>query len=356
MKYNKVLFVGLGGAGQRHLRILRELMPRDTCFAAYRRTSATPFLRPDFTVDGTKSVETEYRLRIFDSLEASFADKPDLTVISTPTSCHREPMMMALAAGSSIVLEKPWAETLTGFAKFSAGILAKKLNFLISYQRRYHPYIARVQHALKAGVIGRPVAASFTVYSNVPAWHAYEDWRNLYAVRSDMGGGVLLTEIHEIDLAIWFFGLPDSVFGSGGNRSSESLSVEDTVQMLLLYANFSVQLTLCFMHKRPCRNFHIAGTNGEIAWDGQTNMLNINAFGASIESESDAAFSNDAMFVSQTQHFLSDWKLHDTKGALAAAMGPLAVVEAAKRSMQSGRAEKVDAGLWASLQTKHLLP
>ena len=79
-----------------------------------------------------------------------------------------------------------------------------------------------------------------------------------------MGGGVLLTEIHEIDLVSWFFGIPDKVFCSGGNRSEEELDVEDTVQITLIYKDFSVQITLCFMHKKQSRNFHIAGSSGDI--------------------------------------------------------------------------------------------
>jgi predicted dehydrogenase len=342
MNFPKVLFVGLGGAGQRHLRIFRKLLPENTVFGAFRRTGSTPLLRSDFTVDDQNTVESAYKLRMFDSLESAFADGPNLTVISTPTSCHREPMMMAMEAGSGVLVEKPWAESLQGFSKFRDGMLARKLPFHISFQRRFHPQIAGAHQAVKSGVIGRPVTATFTVYSNVPSWHSYEDWRNLYAVRTDMGGGALLTEIHEIDLANWFFGPPDAVFCSGGNRGSEKLAVEDTVQMTLLYANFSVQITLCFMHKRPSRSFHIAGTEGDIFWDEATNKLNVTPFTTSTEDYSAPTLTNDAMFVAQAQRFLTNWTLEDSKKSLSIAANSLAIVEAAKRSMLSGRAEPVD--------------
>jgi len=114
MSFGKVLFVGLGGAGQRHLRILRQLLPEGTAFTAYRRTGRTPFLRPDFTVHEGNNLESAYNLKIFDSLESAFDDRPDLTVVSTPSSCHREPMMMAMEAGSGVLVEKPWAEIFRG--------------------------------------------------------------------------------------------------------------------------------------------------------------------------------------------------------------------------------------------------
>ena len=338
----KVLFIGLGGAGQRHLRIFRQLLPENTLFTTYRHTGATPFLRSDFTVDEKNTVETAYDLQTFKTLSSAFADGPDLTVISTPTSCHRKPMVMAVEAGSGVFVEKPWAESLHGFTEFSNAVVAKHLPFHISFQRRFHPQIAQARKAVKSGVIGRPVAANFNVYSSVPSWHPYENWRSLYAVRSDMGGGVLLTEIHEIDLANWFFGLPETVFCSGGNRSAENLAVEDTVQLTLLYANFSVQITLCFMHKAPSRSFHIAGTDGDIFWDGVANRLTVDRFAEESEEQTAPSFTNDAMFMAQAERFLTNWTASDTRESLASAADSLAIVEAAQRSMHTRSAEFVN--------------
>ena len=43
---------------------------------------------------------------------------------------------------------------------------------------------------------------SVTVGSDVRLWHPYEDFRDLYACRSDLGGGVLYTECHEIAVVL----------------------------------------------------------------------------------------------------------------------------------------------------------
>lgn len=338
----KLLFIGLGGAGQRHLRIFRQLLPASTIFTAYRHTKATPLLKSDFTIDPNGTIEDKYSLQTFDSLETAFDCAPDLTVISSPSSCHRKHMIMAVEAGSGVLVEKPWGESLEGFSDFSRSLLQKSLPFHISFQRRFHRQIAQARDAIISGLIGRPMAASFTVFSNVPSWHSYEDWRNLYAVRGEMGGGALLTEIHEIDLAHWFFGLPEAVFCAGGNRSSEKLSVEDTVHITLLYDNFSVHITLCFMHKSTSRSFHIAGSNGDIVWNESTNSLAITQFNKSHKINSNALIANEEMFTLQADRFLNNWTLSDTKESLASAAGSLAIVEAAKRSMHSKSAEFVD--------------
>lgn len=342
MSYSKVLFVGLGGAGQRHLRVLRSLLPARSRFMAYRSTRKTPLLRPDFTPDETRSLEAEFGLVSFPSLESAFSERPDLTVISTPTSMHREPMGFALDTGSAIIVEKPWAESLHGFVEFRNRVIASSLPFQISFQRRFHPLIAKAREWVISGTIGRPVAASFSVFSHVPAWHAYEDWRSLYAVRKELGGGVLLTECHEIDLAYWFFGVPEKVFCSGGNRIDTGLDVEDTVQMDLLYGGLSVQISLCFLHPQQSREFHIAGTDGSVSWTSDGNRLSIITHAEPVaEPICDAAFRNDSMFIDQATAFLYDWTAENSQRALEAAGTSLAIIDAARRSMRSRCAENV---------------
>jgi predicted dehydrogenase len=341
LKVSKVLFIGLGGAGQRHLRILKNLLPEDVEFFSYRRIGKTPLLNSDFTVDKTRSIEEKFNIKMLNSLNEAFEVSPELTVISTPTSCHRESLMMAMEAGSSIIVEKPWAEDLTDFSLFSNGILNKKLPFLISFQRRYHPLILKAYHLFKSGSIGRPMVANFTVFSDVTTWHGYEDWRTLYAVRKELGGGVLLTEIHEIDLVYWFFGIPNAVHCTGGNRSSERLNVEDTVQLTLIYASFSVQITLCFINKIKMRSFYISGTEGTLSWDETFNKLVLSTFTKTPEEFFSPSFTNDSMFISQAEHFFSNWSYKNSEESLLSAGYSLAIVEAARKSMKSGNTENI---------------
>ena len=342
MKYKKILFIGLGGAGQRHLRILYDLLPKSTEFFAFRSKSTTPLLNADFTVNSKSTLKKEYNLTELDSVESAFSIKPDLTVISTPSSLHVEYMMKAVENGSAVFVEKPWSNNLNNFTEFRDLIINKNTAFNISFQRRYDTKISKVNKLIKKGEIGKPISASFNVFSNVPFWHPYEDWKKLYAVNAKMGGGVLLTEIHEIDLVSWFFGIPDKVFCSGGNRSEEELDVEDTVQITLIYKDFSVQITLCFMHKKQSRNFHIAGSSGDITWDSSTNKLTFSSFDDKNNSFTDNdPTTNDDMFYNQARKFINDWSLDDTKLSLNSASCSLAIVEAAKKSIISNQIEKI---------------
>jgi predicted dehydrogenase len=336
MKPGSVLFVGLGGAGQRHLRVLRQRLP-DARFLAFRQTRSTPLLAPDFSVK-PGNVEEAYGLTTVTSLSDAFAGRPDLVVIATPSSLHYEPMMAAARHGASLLVEKPWSSTLAGFETFRTAVQASRGRFRISFQRRFHPLLRRVKKLVESGQLGSIASVRMAVGSYVPDWHPYEDWKQLYAVRRELGGGVLLTEIHEIDLAFWFFGVPRRVLCLCGNFGAERLDVEDTAQLTLEYPNFVVQISLCFMQREPRRGIEIAGAGGYVTCDLVANRLqHVDYRSGQRTTDSPASVSNEALFEWQADALLVD-DSNDTEEQLRAAWCSQAIVAAARLSAKDGRA------------------
>lgn len=340
----KILFVGLGGAGQRHARIFRSLLPGAE-FTAYRARRTTPLLHADFSLDGDAEVESRYGLRPFQSLEAALDDHPDLAVIATPTALHMAVARQAAERGIGLFVEKPLSHDLDGVAELREAVARNALPFMVSFQRRFHPLIARARSMIAEGIIGKIVSASFTVASYVPAWHPYEDFRSLYAVRRDLGGGVLLTEIHEIDLCAWFFGPPETVYCNSGTFGGVPMDVEDTAQISLRYPDFAVRVDLCFMQRRTGRSFAVAGTDGHLEWSQDGNVLIHEDYLREKRTETaDPDFPNDAMFLNQARYLFGPFDpAVDTGCYLDAAALSLEIVAAAKRSMTTGRAEPVSA-------------
>ena len=111
MEYNKVLFIGLGGAGQRHLRVISKLSP-NSIYLAFRTTNKTPLLRANFTVDQDNSIKDSYSLRIVETFEKGLLERPELVVISTPTSLHMNFALKAVRSGANVLVEKPFSHNL----------------------------------------------------------------------------------------------------------------------------------------------------------------------------------------------------------------------------------------------------
>lgn len=353
-KTKRVLFVGLGGAGQRHLRIFKKLLPHQTAFSAFRSLKKTPPLNEDFSIDGESSLEARYGLKLFGALEESFEDQPDLVVIANPTSMHLEVAQKSAERNINVFVEKPFSNSLEGFDEFKKTVLKNGLFFFICFQRRFHPCLKRIKWLIAEGALGRIITAVFNVGSYVPAWHPYEDFRNLYACRKDLGGGVLLTEIHELDLCYWYFGWPEYIDCVGGNFSDVPLDVEDTAHVILKYPGFSVNINLCFMQKYTRRDLYIAGTRGYVEWSADGNKLKwVNYENNQEESFADPDYPHEAMFSSQAAYFLNEMSQSDAAANLEIAKASLAIVEAAKTSMQRGMEIKMNAAGLKELEKAH---
>ena len=342
--FKRILFIGLGGAGQRHLRLFKEfLSDEDVEFIAFRSTSKTPLLNPDFSINQEDSIESFYRIKVFTELENALNSGPDLAVISTPTSTHMKYASICASKGISIFVEKPLSHNLDGFELFKEKILNNKLYFYVSFQRRFHPYLMQIYKIIKNNKLGKIINAKFNVCSFVPDWHKYENFRDLYACRSELGGGVLLTEIHEIDLCYWYFGLPESVLCTGGNYSIEKLNVEDTAHLILKYKNFAAQISLCFMQKHNQRELSIAGTKGFVQWKDSGNEFIFDDYEKEEKAiYSNSEYNNDDMFRDQTANFMKYHKQKDSIANVESAKASIAIVEAAKASMRSNMAVNID--------------
>ena len=341
MEFKSIFFVGLGGAGQRHLRIFKERLPLETQFSAFRATKKTPLLNSDFSVNQEITVQQKFDLTLFNSLEEAFNSKPDLIVISTPSSLHYDVALQAAKQSIHVFIEKPFSHNLDGFSDFSQFILENELIFFVSFQRRFHPYMRKIKELLEIGKLGKIISAHFDVCSYVPEWHKYENFRELYACRQDLGGGVLLTEIHELDLCAWYFGLPDLVYCAGGNFSDVNLDIEDTAHMTLKYQDFNVQVDLCFMQQHNRRELYIAGTKGYVEWNMEGNQFLFHDYETNEkEAITDSNLSNDDPFLAQATDFLSRTS-SESPNELTKAQNSLLIVEAAKQSMKTGAEIKI---------------
>lgn len=333
----RILFVGLGGAGQRHLRVLHELLRDDGVeMLAYRSSKRTPVLRPDFSVETGVSLLEKYGLREVGSVQEGLDSEPQLVVVSTPTSLHLEPAQAAAERGIDLIVEKPLSHDLVGFSALAQAVVGHASKFMVSFQRRFHPLVRETADLLKDGQIGSVKYVEVRVASFVPEWHGYEDFRGLYACRAELGGGVILTEIHEIDLCLLWFGLPKSVYCLGGARAGQGLDVEDCVHMLLDYGHLSVDVRLDFMNRMSERSIRISGTQGTAVLDLQSNRLCIyGADGVSSERSLSGDYDATDQFRLQARNFFERLEPGDMR-YLEAAEATLLVAGAAKKSLEVG--------------------
>jgi predicted dehydrogenase len=338
--FKRILFIGLGGAGQRHLRLFKEnLSDNKTEFIAYRKQKKTPPLNPDFSVNQEQSLEDMYGVIVFNSIKEALDTNPDLAVISTPSSMHLEYAQLCAEKGINIFVEKPLSNSLDGLSELKETVNKNKVGLQVGFQRRFHPHFQKTNEIIKSNKLGKITNAIFTVASYIPRWHPYEDYLDLYACRKDLGGGVLLTEIHEFDLCVWYFGKPESVTCVGGTYSDVGMDVEDTVHVTLDYTSFSVQINLTFWQKHHERTVAISGENGYLTWNQDDDQLLAEYFDENIEN-CEYEYNNpgnDAMFDQQIKSVLENLTYQNSMHSLDDSALSIAIVESAKQSMAEKR-------------------
>lgn len=294
-----ILFFGLGGAGQRQLRIMRGLFPGNQ-FYAFRFKNKTPLLNSDFSVNIKSSLEEQYQIKILDNFSETSKIKPFLTVISLPTSMHAEYSLYAHSIGSNVLVEKPGFFKNEEIISLKNKFLNSKLKFMVGFQRQFNPVLNLLKNILNSGELGELKKGLIKVSSFVPNWHSYENYQDLYACKSTLGGGVLHTECHEIFLICTLFGSPEYCKKKYTTSPSHNIDVGDTCNLEIVFKKFNIFCDISFFREPNERNITFIMSLGTIILDLNSNKITIIKKGKEIK-EKKFNFSNDYLFDLQAR-------------------------------------------------------
>jgi predicted dehydrogenase len=339
----KLLMAGLGGIGQRHVRNLRTLLGPQAEILAFRVRRDTPTLTDSLGVEPGANVDEKYGLRVVTDLDAALGEGPDAVFVCNPSSLHLSVALKAARAGAALFIEKPLSSDLDGVGELINLVESRQLVGLVGYQMRFHPGLVRAAALLEQGAIGRVVAVRIEVGEYLPGWHTYEDYRQMYASRADLGGGVILSQIHELDYVYWLFGMPKRVFALGGHLTRLEVDVEDTASILLECSvdgrAIPVHVHQDYIQRPPSRTCEIVGDAGKILID--LRLLTLTAYdgeGNLIESSENPGFERNQLFLDEMTHFLACVEGRESpRVSIRDGARSLAIALAAKESIATGQ-------------------
>ncbi|MEW6715896.1 MAG: Gfo/Idh/MocA family oxidoreductase [Chloroflexota bacterium] len=250
----KFLIAGFGSIGRRHFRNLLTLGERDILL--YRTYQST---LQDDELAGFLA-ETD--------LKEALAHKPDAVIVSNPTAYHLDVAIPAAEAGCHILIEKPVSYSMERMDTLENAVQRGGGHVLVGFQFRFHPGFRKVASLLSEGVIGRPLSVRAHWGEYLPDWHPWEDYRQGYSARTDLGGGVILTLCHPLDYLCWLFGDVEALWAFSGSISDLKIPVEDTAEIGLRFANGIIgSVHLDYNQRPPAHTVEIVGTQGTIQWD-----------------------------------------------------------------------------------------
>jgi predicted dehydrogenase len=321
----KVLIVGCGSIGRRHATNLHAIGVNDLLLfdTDHRRSEA---------------LASGLGVKSFNTLESAYKERPDAAMICVPTGLHTQLAREALEQGCHLFIEKPISHSLDGVAEFVNEAEQRRRVLLVGYNFRFDPLADELAKCIRAGRIGHVTSARLHSGCYLPSRHPWEDYRTGYAARQELGGGVILDAVHELDLALWLFGEPDKVYCAGGKLSRLEIDVEDTAEIVLSYRSSVVSIHLDYVQQPAERRGEVTGERGQIKVDLFSRELRyFDGQNRQWHTRGDYCPLEDA-YKLEVRHFL-DCLQGRSKPRVdgATAIQSLRLAEAAKQSMQFGR-------------------
>ena len=241
MVKKNVLIIGKGSIGKRHSKLFMKIGCK---VFFYRSDDKNIFLKKKY----------------------------DLICICNPSALHFKTFKKFKDFSKNFLFEKPAAckeKDINNIKK-----IAKNENIQIfsGYMLRHDPKIILIKKKLKKLKLRY---SNFVWQSYLPDWHPWEDYRNSYASQKKLGGGVLFTCSHEIDLANFLFGKVKKVFCTE-TLSNISTDVENSVLIILEHqSGVKSNLVIDFSSTQKQRFFEIYSDEKSMRWDFVNDKIKI---------------------------------------------------------------------------------
>jgi predicted dehydrogenase len=320
---DRVLVVGCGSIGQRHLRNLVAL--------------GTVEVHATDLSSGRREEAQRIGATVHPDLDAALSASPTAVLICTPPVAHVDPARSAVEAGAHLLIEKPIAAELEGVDDLLEAALRRDRVVLVGYNLRYHAGLRRAKQLLDDGAIGRPllVRAEFGWY--LPDWRPQRDYRTTYSAQRALGGGIVLDASHEIDYVRWLAGEVATVSATLARVGSLELDVEDTAALAMTHSSGMVsEIHVDLLQRAYSRGCKVVGTEGTIVWEMREGIRVQRGGSAQWASTPIAPDWND-MYRDEVAHFLACVEGRERPRVTGAdGRRVLEIALAAKRSARDG--------------------
>ena len=294
---SRILIVGIGSIGKRHLRVARKLLPQAKIAVLRHKVElAVP--------EGADVVFTD----IAEALD--FA--PTLAVIANPATLHISTAMQLADIGVHLLIEKPVSVTCEGVKDLIELCKAKNKVLAIGYNLRFLLSIQKFKSMLDSQVIGSVWSVRSEVGQYLPYWRPDSDYRNSVSAQSTLGGGALLELSHEIDYLRWIFGDVEWVEAVISKQSDLDIDVEDTAHLLLGFDAVVTErpliasINIDFIRQDTTRLCTAIGKLGSLRWNGISGTVELWKQGAQDWQEIYKNQSaHDESYVAEWENFIS---------------------------------------------------
>ncbi len=310
-----ILILGLGSIGQRHLRNLNKLKINAKYFA-YRKKFSSPSLSTFNKVLKT-NIKKKYSLNYINNLKDIKRKNIDCAFVCTPSSHHAEQTIFLLKNNINCFIEKPLATNFSQLKKIEKILKSKKnIITMIGYQLKFNPIINYLEKIIykKNAFLGKILYVNISHGEHIDDFHPYESYKGSYAATKKLGGGVVLSQIHEIDYFLNLFkGYKIIKSNSLSSKVTDlDIDVEDVFTSSFLLKNRKYKnkilcnLNLNYFERPKRRKIQILGSRGSLS--ACLNSQKIEIFKKNKKSILKFKYKKNDIFIKEIKYFIDHVK------------------------------------------------
>jgi len=316
----RVLIIGVGGIGKRHLRGFLKTGRARVSVCEIDQTKLED-AAATYDVDETYS-----------NLETVPLDKFDLAVIAAPAHVHVSIGQRLAEANMPFLTEKPLSVTFDGVDKLIETVRSKRVPVRVGYVRRSQKWIQRLKADLDAGRIGTVRMAYLNASQEFPKYRP--DYQTTYYARRSMGGGAILDcASHFVDLLLWTMGSVREVSAMYDRLVLENVECEDSLLMnLRMTSGAIVNMTVNQFQKPLATTAEFIGTEGNLRLvDTEARLEMATDDSGHWESE---RFVEDSLSPMEVHESNFIRQAHDFMNVVDGEDGPMCTLEEARENLR----------------------
>jgi len=235
----KVLIVGLGSIASKHIAAIKSIAPQ-TEFYAWRSSMDS---------EVKEGVINVYSLDELQNIDMNFA------IIANPTSAHAATIKKLIPKQIPLFIEKPLFSDLD-HEDVITQINGSTISTYVACNLRFLDCLRFSHEHIQGNKINE---VNIYCGSYLPEWRPGKDYRKTYSANREMGGGVHIDLIHEIDYAYWLFGKPKKVHKVFSSKSSLEINAYDYANYVLEYPTFNASIILNYFRRDAKRTLEVVG-------------------------------------------------------------------------------------------------
>ena len=292
MTNHRVLIIGGGSIGERHLR----------CFL---QTGSADVSLCEINADVRNRLAATYPVSAVSAdLKEALAAKPELAVVCTPAHLHIAHAMSCAEAEAHLLIEKPLSTAPDGIDELTDLIAERRLVAGVAYVLRCHPILSAMRDAWQSGEFGRPLHVSAIGGQHFPLYRPA--YRDIYYKNRATGGGAIQDALtHVVNAVEWIIGPASAVAADAQHQFLDGVDVEDTVNLIARHGNTLATYSLNQYQAPNESSITLVGESGTTRFEAHNcRWLVMREPSTEWEQQAACTLERDDLFVDQARRML----------------------------------------------------